>query len=73
MIGDNMGYFIDNQMIKFDNLRQAVDNEGKRIYSEELLQKIENGDFFCLNNLDLLDRNNRHFMEPLLYAVSLKY
>lgn len=64
-----MGNFIGNRTVTLDNLRQVVNEEGKRIYSEELLQKIEIGDFNCLNGLNLSDRNNRYFMEPLLFAV----
>jgi len=64
-----MGYFKNCITVTFEDLSKAIDNDGKRIYSEELIQKIENAEFNYLNTLDLVDRNNKYFMEPLLYAV----
>lgn len=62
-------YFANNKTVRFDNLRQAIDKDGNRVYDENLLQELESGNFYYLNNIDLVDRNNRYFMEPLLYAV----
>lgn len=64
-----MGYFIDSKLVNLEDLRKAVHEDGKRIYSEELVQGIENGDLNCLYNIDAAERNNKFFMEPLLYAV----
>lgn len=64
-----MIYFSNNRTVRFDDLRQAVNEDGKSVYDENLLQKIESGDFNCLNNIDLEYRNNKYYMEPLLYAV----
>ena len=64
-----MRYFEDSRIVSIQDLYTIVNDEGKRIYSDNLLQKIQSGDFNCLNEIDFEDRNNRYFMEPLLFAV----
>lgn len=64
-----MIYFENNRTLNFYNLSKAVNEDGKRIYSEKLLQRIKVGDFNSLNEISIADRNNKYFMEPLLYAV----
>lgn len=64
-----MGYFKNNRSVNLENLEQAINEDGKRIYSEKLIEGIKNGDFNCLNEISPADRSDREFMEPLLYAV----
>lgn len=64
-----MVYFEDSRLVNFEDLKQVVDEEGKRIYSENLISKLQSGDLNALNEVDLSNRNNKYFMEPLLYAV----
>jgi len=64
-----MIYFEDNRVVNFEDLRKVVDKDGNRVYSERLLQGVKGGDLNYLNEIDLSDRNNKFFMEPLLYAV----
>ena len=62
-------YFSNSRTVIFEDLKKAITEDGKRLYSEELVQKIQSGDFNYLNDIDVLYRNNKNFMEPLLYAV----
>ena len=64
-----MRYFEDSRIVSIQDLYKVVNDEGKRIYSDNLLQKIQSGDFNFLNEINLVDRNNRYFMEPILFAV----
>lgn len=64
-----MRYFEDSRTVSVEDLYKVVNEEGERIYSDNLLQKIQSGDFNCLNEINLEDRNNRYFMEPILFAV----
>jgi len=64
-----MGYFKNNRSVNLENLERAINEDGKRIYSEKLIEGIRGGDFNCLNEISPADRNDREFMEPLLYAV----
>lgn len=62
-------YFENNRVVNFENLEQLIDEDGNRVYSERLLQGIQGGNFNVLYEIDIADRNNRYFMEPLLFAV----
>ncbi len=64
-----MEYFENNRMVNFEDLAKVVNSDGKRVYPEGLLQEVKNGNFNCLYQINLADRNNEYFMEPLLYAV----
>lgn len=64
-----MGYFENNSEVNFEKLEKAIDKDGKRVYSPRLIQKIKNGDYNVLNEINPVDKNDREFMEPLLYAV----
>lgn len=64
-----MIYFENSRKVNLNDLSKVVDQDGKRVYSENLLQRIEYGDLNALNEISISDRNNRYFMEPLLYAV----
>jgi len=64
-----MKYFEDSRTVIVEDLYKVVNEEGDRIYSDNLLQKIQSGDFNCLNEINIEDRNNRYFMEPILFAV----
>lgn len=56
----------DNRLKSFEELRK---NGKKYGYTEKILSSLENGNFNCLNEIDLEYRNNKAYMEPLLYAV----
>lgn len=58
----------DKTSVSFDHLREAKYKDGKQVYDEGLLTQIESGKLISLNNIDLSLRNNKFFMEPLLYA-----
>ena len=64
-----MEYFENNRKVNFEDLAQLVDSDGKRVYSEHLLQELKNGNYNALNDLSISNRENRYFMEPLLYAM----
>ena len=64
-----MVYFENNRLVDFEDLKQVVDEKGKRIYSENLIQQLEGGNLNALHTINVSDRNNRYFMEPLLFAV----
>lgn len=71
-----MRYFGKNELveIKVEHLTKAVDEEGNRIYSDELLQEIYNRNFKNVDKmLEDYQRKDRDFMEPLLYAVKHTY
>ena len=60
---------INDKLLSFEDLRELKDEKLNKIYSEELINELEKGNFEFLNRIDLTDRNNREFMQPLLYAV----
>ena len=64
-----MNYFENSREATLGGLSTIVNEDGKRVYSDRLLQSLSTGDFNCLNEVSLEDRNNRFFMEPLLFAV----
>lgn len=64
-----MRYFENARTVIFENLDNLIDKDGRRVYSEELLQNIKSGDFNYLNTIDSHYKNDIFFMEPLLYAV----
>lgn len=64
-----MRYFENNRLANFEGLEKVIDKDGKRVYSPRLMQGIKNGDYSILNEINPADKNDREFMEPLLYAV----
>ena len=64
-----MIYFENSRTLSVGDLYKVVNEDGDRIYSDDLLKKIQSGNFNCLNEINLVDRNNRYFMEPILFAV----
>ena len=62
-----MKYFPDNTKVTLDDL------ESKGIYSEELIENLKFGKLDKLMELDEDKRENRDYMEPILYAVLEKF
>ena len=63
-------YFENNRKVMFEDLKEAINEDGKRVYSDELLREISNGNYNYINEtLTPAQREDRNFMEPLLYAV----
>lgn len=63
-----MEHFQNTKELKIEDLRKS------NMYPEDVIEKIENQDFSALENLiSSSDRENRDFMEPLLYAVKNEY
>lgn len=59
-----MQYFSNNRRVNFNILRECG------IYKKTLLDEIELGNYKVLKEtLNGIERNNKDFMEPLLYAV----
>lgn len=53
----------NREVLKISDLKKS------KIYNIKMLEQLEVGDFTGLKQLSADDRNNRQFMEPLLYAV----
>lgn len=64
-----MIYYENRRTVTFDDLAKIVDQDGKRVYPDSILEKLSTGDYNCLNQLTPEMRENVGFMEPLLYAV----
>lgn len=63
-----MQYFSDNKRVNFNILRQSG------IYSEVLIDEIKQGNYNVLEELiDDKYREDKDFMEPILYAVRNEY
>lgn len=60
---------IGNQNNRLKSFEQLREERSKYGYTEKLLQALERGDFNYLNEIDISDRNNKEYMEPLLFAV----
>lgn len=56
-------------MNKLNSNKSIKDLKQSGLYDIELLERLEVGDFSKLAQLSVDDKNNREFMEPLLYAV----
>lgn len=59
---------MDNLNSNRENLKIS-DLKKSKLYNIKMLEQLEAGDFTGLKQLSADDRNNRQFMEPLLYAV----
>lgn len=58
-----------NKSINFEGLEQINLENEELIYPKTLIEELKRGKFKCLNEINPVDRTNREFMEPLLYAV----